>query len=181
MAPTSEDVYKVLQSIDARLATLTQHFGIGARPASSQSAATGTIAPDHVLDGQYGDPIVKKKDPKDWTGSSMKGKKFSECPPEYLEMVADREDYFLETNQASLQDAQEKDDQDALKKNIKYNQLDASRARGWAQRKRNGWQPPAPEPDAFGTTGDAPLTADEIPFLWLLPALVVLHTVAALC
>lgn len=163
MAPTSDDVYKVLQSIDSSLKALVAHFGANARPATSQTAATGTVAPDHVLDGQYGDPLVKKKDPKDWTGGSMKGKKFSECPAEYLEMVADREDYFLETNQASLLDAQEKDEQDALKKSIKYNALDASRARGWAARKRAGWQPPPEEPSAFGTT-DPALTADEIPF-----------------
>lgn len=164
-APTTTDVYSVLQSIDSSLRLLVSHLGAGARPVAGQQAATGTVAPDHVLDGQYGDPLVKKKDPKDWTGGSMKDHKFSECPAEYLEMLAEREDYFHGLNQEKLADESDPDEQKKLRESMKYNQRDASRARGWAARKRAGWQPPAPEPSAFGTpaSGDE-LTADNIPF-----------------
>ena len=124
-----------------------------------------SVASDRDLDSQYGNPEVKAKDPRDWTGAVMKGRRFSECPPEYLELVASRLDYFADQNRELADDQQTPPEnvQELLKK-AKYNRIDASRARGWAQRKRNGWQPPAPEPDAFGTTADAPLTADEIPF-----------------
>jgi hypothetical protein len=64
----------------------------------------------------------------------MTGRAFSECPPEYLDMVADRLDYF----------SSQLGDSDDEKKKRKYNTLDAARARGWAARLRSGWTPPAP-------------------------------------
>ncbi len=89
------------------------------------SAAT---VPDSLLSGQYGDPIVKAKDPRDWTGDPMKGRKFSECQPEYLDMLAERYDYFAskETDQVKAG----------------YAVKDAQRARGWAARLRAGWTAP---------------------------------------
>jgi len=86
--------------------------------------------PIHVnLDDQYGDPTIKAKDPRDWAGESMQGRKFSECPVEYLDLLADRYDYFAGN------------ETDAKKAN--YNRLDAARARGWAARIRDGYVPPA--------------------------------------
>ncbi len=76
------------------------------------------------LDDQWGDPVIKAKDPRDWAGETMQGRKFSECPAEYLDLLADRYDYF----------AEREDDQ----KKAGYNRLDAARARGWAARIRNG-------------------------------------------
>jgi len=88
----------------------------------------GTTISSVDLDGQYGDPVVRAKDPKDWTGEPMKGRKFSECPAEYLEMLAERFDYFASK------------EEDAKKQ--KYNLLDAQRARSWAGRLRSGWTAP---------------------------------------
>jgi hypothetical protein len=86
------------------------------------------------LDGPHGDPEVKAKDPRDWTGAPMKGRKFSECPAEYLDMLADRFDYFAER------------EEDAKKAG--YDRLDAARARGWAERVRNGdAEPPKVDED----------------------------------
>lgn len=85
--------------------------------------------PDALLAGPYGDPEVKAKDPRDWSGDSMKGRRFSECPPEYLDLLAKRYDYFAST------------EEDAKKAG--YNRKDGQRARGWAQRLRSGWTPPA--------------------------------------
>jgi hypothetical protein len=91
-------------------------------------------APAVSLDGPHGDPIVKAKDPRDWTGEPMNGRTFSQCPAEYLDLLAERYDYFAER------------ETDATKQ--RYNRLDAARARGWAARVRNGYQAPvaaAPE------------------------------------
>ena len=94
-------------------------------------AALKPAAPSSVnIDGPHGNPIVKAKDPKDWTGEPMKGRTFSECPPEYLDMLAERYDYFASR------------ETDAQKQ--KYNLLDAQRARAWAARLRSGWQAPTP-------------------------------------
>jgi hypothetical protein len=87
------------------------------------------------LDGPYGDPIIKAKDPKDWTGPPQAGKHFSECPPAYLDLIADRYTYFAGR------------ETDATKAG--YNRLDAARARGWAARLRAGWTAPRPDGPVF--------------------------------
>lgn len=159
---TTADAFAVWQSIDNRLRLLCEHFGIGAKPAGAQPAS-GTIASDADLNGKYGDPAVKAKDPRDWTGESQLGKPFSECPPEYLEMVADRLDYFTTQNEEAIADPDTPDDERAkLKKNNLYNRKDASRARGWAARIRGGWKPP--QTDNYSPDATAPLADDDIPF-----------------
>lgn len=159
-APTSEDVYRVLQSIDSSMKALMAHFGAGIVHGEARQPvgmpSVPSVASDRDLDSKYGDPEVKAKDPRDWTGDTMKGRKFSECPPEYLDQVASRLDYFAD-QLASSQDADEQ-------KKRRYNLIDAARARGWAARLRGGWTPPAADA-AFGApaTGE-PLTDDSIPF-----------------
>lgn len=91
------------------------------------TAPSAETVPDRVLDSPHGDPDVRQKDPRDWSGPTMKGKRFSQCPPDYLELLAERYDYFA----GNEQDA----------KKAGYNRLDAQRARGWAARLRNGWTP----------------------------------------
>jgi|SRR5579872_5087298 len=148
---TAEDVIATLRSIDERLRLLNQHFGIGAALARADGSVPA-IASDADLDGKYGNPEVKAKSPRDWTGESMQGKRFSECPAPYLDLVASRLDYFADQNVAS----ENEDD----RKKARFNKLDAARARGWAARIRAGYVPPAV--DAFPS--DAPLTADDVPF-----------------
>jgi hypothetical protein len=123
------DTLALLKSIDASLKAL-----VGRASAQTTSA---TVASDADLDGQYGDPEVKAKDPRDWTGPSMKGLRFSRCPAEYLDMVADRLDYFCSTNPGATEEDHKK---------LKYQRLDAARARGWAKRIRAGYKPPAAAP-----------------------------------
>ena len=116
----------LLKSIDATLRELLRVL----TPAS----------PVHAdIDGKYGDPTIKARDPKDWTGESMVGRKFSECPAEYLDLLAERYDYFASR------------EEDAKK--AKYNRLDAARARAWAERIRGGWQPPSADPEPFQNNG----------------------------
>lgn len=109
----------LLRSIDASLKALLARDGNG--------APIQTIV-DSVCNGPHGDPIVKAKDPRDWSGDPMQGKHFSECPPAYLDMLADRYDYFATK------------DEDATKQ--RYAKLDAARARAWAARLRSGWVAP---------------------------------------
>jgi hypothetical protein len=93
-------------------------------------APASETVPDRVLDGPHGDPEVRQKDPRDWSGPSMKGKRFSECPADYLDLLAERYDYFAGNEQDE--------------KKAGYNRLDAKRARGWAARLRGGWKPAEP-------------------------------------
>jgi hypothetical protein len=157
MTATGEDAVRLLQSIDASLKALVAH--LGCMTATSTLVRGTNIEPIQVdLDGKYGDPTVRAKDPRDWTGDSQLGKPFSECPPAYLDLVADRLDYFCTTE----------DDP----KKLKYQQLDAARARGWAKRLRGGWKAPVAAPDEWesidtSTTGfpsDAPPLDDDISF-----------------
>lgn len=158
---TAQDVIDTLRSIDASLKLVVRHFGIGAQGAGGAPSGRGavpSVATDADLDGKWGNPEVKAKSPRDWTGDSMTGKHFSECPAPYLDLVADRLEYFASQN-ASSQDA------DAQKK-AHYNRLDASRARGWAARIRAGYVAPA-QPEGFPSdtqASGAPLTDDDIPF-----------------
>ncbi len=145
---TAQDVIDTLRSIDQSLKALVAHFGAMRVPAYD----VPQVASDRDLDSKYGDPTVRAKSPRDWTGEDQLGKPFSECPPEYLEMVADRLDYFCET--------------ETDEKKLKYQRLDASRARGWAKRIRGGWTPPAQETTS-GFPSDAPATEvsdDDIMF-----------------
>jgi hypothetical protein len=136
----SAETIALLTSIDASLKELL---------ALSKSKRAKETPVD--LDGPHGNPEIRAKDPRDYTGPSMMGKRFSECPAAYLDLLADRYDYFATK------------ETDATKK--RYTQLDAARARGWAARVReNG--PIAPSP-VLGLTAGFPsdaMTSDDISF-----------------
>lgn len=162
----STEALDILRSIDSTLKQLL---------ALSKVAKPKEVASDSDLDGKYGDPEIKAADPRDWTGPSMKGRKFSECSSEYLMLVADRFDYFAEVAE------RENKVTNTGKPLAPYNRRDAARARGWAKRVREGWrsagapagyQAPAPswenaprEPLAgWAEPSTEPLTSDDIPF-----------------
>lgn len=152
-----DDVLAVLRSIDARLAQLV---------AALVANAPKPVASDRDLDGQYGSPPAPKM-PRDWTGPDYKGTPLSQCPAELLEMLAEMYDYFAGKAEAA-------NEMTASGKPVAvYKRADAARARGWAKRKREGWQSPAavaPKVDPFGQVGDGfgspakDMTADDIPF-----------------
>lgn len=112
------ETIRLLTSIDATLKLLL----------AAMTNSNGAHASDADLDGQYGDPVVKAKDPKNWAGETMSGRKFSECTPAYLDQVADRAEHFAQKNAAAGDD-----------KKAGYDRRDALRARGWAARLRAGW------------------------------------------
>jgi hypothetical protein len=93
-------------------------------------APVAAIAPDSDLDSQWGDPEVRKDSPQ-WLkmgGESYVGRRFSECPPDYLEALASFFDWKAG-----------KDEAEGTPEKLKYAgyaRKDAARARGWAKRDR---------------------------------------------
>lgn len=122
------------------------------RPFSPQALAQNPppeqpVASDEDLDGKYGNPEVRK-DPSRWKGESMVGRKYSECPPEFLDVLA------------ALCDWRAEQDEKKGDARSKWARLDALRARGWAKRMRTGATSSAVEasfgmPPGFGTTAPA--------------------------
>lgn len=130
----TDEVLAVLRSIDS---TLKQLLALSQQRTARTTEGGKAVASDRDLDGQYGNPEVRLRDPKDWSGPTMKGRRFSTCPPEYLDLIAERCEFFAT-----------KDDEKGEKtpKGVprsKYHRADAARARGWAARLRAGWTPPA--------------------------------------
>ena len=127
MSAQSDEAMRLLREIHAMIHEM--------RGGDQRTAPRDSIRVD--LDNAHGDPVVRQKSPKDWTGADMTGKRFSECPAEYLDLVAARLDYFA---------GRETDE-----KKRRYNELDAARARGWAGRIRAGHTHPAvPATGAWG-------------------------------
>lgn len=166
---SAQDVIDTLKGILRGIDRLCAHFGCSGVPVNSNVPSSRPaydvpqIATDRDLDSQYGDPFIKAKDPRDWTGDSMLGRPFSECPPEYLDLLADRFDYFAEQAEAEGRTTS------AGKPVAPYNRKDAARARGWAKRLRGGWKPPAQDESAPAFPSDLTepaqqLSDDEIAF-----------------
>lgn len=124
MAPVDPrlESLRLLTSIDATLRAMLLVLS------ERRPEPVGQSAPQVTLDGPHGDPINKSKPPRDWSGDDMTGRHFSECHPVFLDLLAERYDYFAGK------------EEDATKAN--YNRLDAARARGWAARLRGGWTAP---------------------------------------
>jgi hypothetical protein len=118
-----EEMLKTLRSIDASLRQLVRHSG----------ASSVDVADDRDLDSQYGNPKVNFN-PRDWHGDSFKGCKYSECPANFLDLLASALDYF----------ARKSDETGATtskgKPKAAYERKDAARARGWAKRIRAGYR-----------------------------------------
>lgn len=129
---------RLLASIDATLKAVLAAL----KAAPTAAAPPVSMATDADLDGKYGNPEIKAKDPRDWTGEPMKGRKMSECPAPYLDMVAERLDYFATTAET------ENKLTSSGKPVAPYNRADAKRARGWAARIRAGYVAPSRDDDA---------------------------------
>lgn len=111
----------------------------------------GAIASDYEMGGQYGDKPVKK-DPKRWLeggGESYAGCTMSQCPSDYLMVLAEFYDW-----QADMDDKKGKTFVNKKGETVQsstYGRKDAALARGWA--KRNASAQAAPQaPSAPRTT-----------------------------
>ena len=128
--------------------------------AGQRAKAGPTVATDRMLDGKSGNPIVKAKMPRDWNGPDYRNSTLSACPPELLDMMAERYEYF-----ASLPEASE---QRGDKTKGEWDLRSAALCRGWAQRIRNGYVPSAPPAQpGFDDGGFDPAETpdeDSIPF-----------------
>lgn len=129
------------QLIDARL-TIIEHkidqllalLRGGASPVPG-AASEPNVASDADLDGQYGNPEIRKDPPtRYWhSGESFVGARFSDTTPEYLDAVAKYLDAYA---WAAGKNASEGNDVEKNEKNARFKALDAARARGWAARLR---------------------------------------------
>jgi hypothetical protein len=126
--PSQEAVELLLQmrdslaSIDASLKVLV---------AQKRAESPKPVASDRDLDGKYGDPVVKFM-PRDWTGPTFKGRRFSECPADLLDMFANTFDWFADQAERTNERT------DRGKPVADFKRADAARARGWAKRIREG-------------------------------------------
>ncbi|HEU4411233.1 MAG TPA: hypothetical protein VFS43_38625 [Polyangiaceae bacterium] len=124
-----------LERLEHKLDMLLSHLGVLAAQGGHESAPGHTPAAPPALevdiDGPRGNPEVRFI-PKRWEGANYKGKTFSECDPDFLDMLAEAFDYF----------ARKEDETGALDKNggpkSRWTRLDAGRARAWAKRLRGG-------------------------------------------
>lgn len=133
----------VLKSIDESLRKLViiAQQKAEARVKSAAQKPTQKVASDADLDGKYGNGPVKF-DPRDWSGPPCKGLPYSECPVEFLELLAETNDYFA-------QKADENDEKTSSGKPVApYKRQEAARCRGWAERIRSGKHKQAAEPEA---------------------------------
>lgn len=104
---------------------------------TTASASTVSAASDADLDSQYGDPTVRK-DPKRWAGASYVGAKYSECPSDYLLVLAESFEYFAAKDQQNPDCRKHRNGTPFWK----YNLIDAGRAKGWARRNKGLVKPP---------------------------------------
>ena len=123
---------EIAAKLDQLTALVTQ--ALSEKKTGLISGAASAVADDYDLDGQWGDPEIRKDSPQ-WLkkgGASYVGRKFSECPSDYLLALATFFDW-----KAS------KDEAEGTPEKLKYagySRKDAGRARGWA--KRNLENPP---------------------------------------
>ncbi len=184
MDPLEERLDRIEKKLDALLAVMRGgSAGRIAAAGSAHSGGTEVTAIDPDIDGPRGDPEVRFV-PKRWTGTDCKGRKFSACEPEFLDMLADAYEWF----------AQRDDESGAVDKNgspkSRWSRLDAARARAWSARlrgdlsgvdglssrpretpvtapRRSAPLPARPAPTQVSTGGDygpAISTDDDIPF-----------------
>lgn len=150
------DELKVLNGIAQSLRHIEMLLAKGG--GASQPSSDVEVATERDLRGPYGDPEVRMN-PRDWNGASMKGRRMSGCPAEFLDLYAEAKDYFARK-------ADEEHKETAKGQPVsKYEKLDATRARGWAALIRSGAHTVAAdaEPATDDGWGAAP-PDDDIPF-----------------
>ena len=134
---------------------------LGGDPGAASSASA--IAPDSDLDSQWGDEEIKK-DPPRWKktgGPSFANRHMSECSPEFLDCYAEFKDWTASQNDEKARG--NGPDGAKFTKYAGYDRKSAARARGWAQRLRNGWkrEERSDAPPSDGFDGDAPPSSGQ--------------------
>lgn len=162
-----------LAAVEARLAAIESRLASGAAPSSSGSrSGGGAVASDDDLDSEWGDEVIKK-DPKKWVtdgGDSFVGCRMSECPSDYLRMLASLFDWMADKDEQAGKTYTNKHGKEVPVAPI--NRKKAARARGWAKRNEGKSRAPAassaPVDDPFSGNGggSAGASDDDIPFVY---------------
>lgn len=149
----SAEMMARLDRIEAGIAELRELMrnaaprGATGAPRPVSTGGAHPVADARDLDSQWGDPEVRY-DPKRWRGDSYKGRRYSECPADYLLELAGFLDWMAGKDE-------EEGGEDKLKY-AGYKRKDAARARGWAARVASA--PPRKLNDLFGSP---PSDADD--------------------
>ena len=113
--------------------------------------------------GERGDPEVRR-DPKDWVGSSMIGRKYSQCPADFLALLASFFDWRAGKEEQENKMWVSKDGTKS-KPMAEFTRRDARIARGWAERNRiSGAAVREHDPVTGELTPDAGGADDPLPF-----------------
>lgn len=123
------------------------------KKATARKEAETAVADDADLDGKYGDEEIKRMpSAKYWPGEDFTGRRMSETTVQFLEAFAKYKNACAWAN--------EKEGNPDKAKYAGYDRKSAARARGWAQRLKNGWTAPA-----TSSGGDFPADdGGDIPF-----------------
>lgn len=124
------ELVRIRETIEAQAIHLGCDTQTGKRFTGPQPRA---IANDADLNSKYGDPEIRFT-PHGWEGKNYKGCKMSQCPPDFLDLLAVAFDVFAER------------ETDEKKRGWKLK--DASLARGWARRIRGETPADQPPPDS---------------------------------
>lgn len=144
-------------ALEARMAAAEARLS-GGGAASSSSSGGGAVADDYDLDSDFGNPPIKK-DPKKWVeqgGDSFVGCRMSECPSDYLRMLASLFDWMASKDEAAGKTYTNKQGKEVP--TAPFNRTAAARARGWAKR-NEGKVARAAEPST-----EPEVEEDPIPF-----------------
>ena len=117
-------------------------------------------ADDYALDGQYGDPVIKK-DPPRWKGESFVGQPMSQTSPEYLRNLAGFQMWKAGKDDEAVKTLTGEEKEKKIKY-AGYARKDAGLALGWALRieKRAKSGVGGGDGERFETTADP-----DIPFI----------------
>jgi hypothetical protein len=147
----------------AVLGSMVKEFGAPAPAANGAGKpfTKGAVASVGDLEGRFGNPKVRR-DPKRWAGDSYVGALYSECPSDYLLVLAESLEYFAEKDSKKP---------DAKMHNNgtfywRYDMQNAALARGWSSQNRGKTLPPpqassSTQSDADEMASQAPSHSDE--------------------
>lgn len=150
---TLQQLEAVVAALNMRVAVLEGTVATLARGGKPASGGPILVASDADLDGQYGDPEIRRDPPK-WKGPSYVGRTYSACPADYLRDLAG----FLDWGAGKDEETGYTDSKGRA--TAPYKRKDASRARGWAARVEQGGSGPS-QPTLPRTQEDHD---DDLPF-----------------
>ncbi|MFT3774945.1 MAG: single-stranded DNA-binding protein [Minicystis sp.] len=101
-----------------------QSLRVRPEAASKPNSSAMPVASAQELDGLQGNPTVKFV-PARWSGEDFRGKPYSDCTPEFLDVLASALQWSADNPQ------------EGKGRFVEWNRKDAARARGWAARLRS--------------------------------------------